>query len=176
MVENAKPIANNLPPRHKSVRVPWNPVNPRYYEDTSSEDEDDNIDHDQGDRGRFILPPTPSPSNLSGLPAQNLAFHQLDPSISSIEEQENPNMNMSDSDHDQDDSFSPLELDNITEDVPDQDVSPSQNEETVYAEVTVPDHETSEGSAPEVLLTDEDINYLDDFFEEIGAVGANINV
>ena len=25
-------------------------------------------------------------------------------------------------------------------------------------------------------LTDEDLNYLDDFFEEIGAVGANVNV
>ena len=84
---------------------------------------------------------------------------------------------MFDSDYDQDDSSSPLELNSINEaSVPDQDVSPNLNEETIYAEVTVPDHETSEGSAPEVLLTDEDINYLDDFFEEIGAVGANINV
>ena len=51
-----------------------------------------------------------------------------------------------------------------------------QNEETVQAEVTVPDQETSEGSAPEISLTDEDLNYLDDFFEEIGAVGANVDV
>ena len=46
----------------------------------------------------------------------------------------------------------------------------------MQAEVTVPDQETSEGSAPEISLTDEDLNYLDNFFEEIGAVGANVSV
>ncbi len=46
----------------------------------------------------------------------------------------------------------------------------------MYAEVTVPDPETLESSAPEVSLTDEDLNYLDNYFEEIGAVGANVNI
>ena len=41
------------------------------------------------------------------------------------------------------------------------------------AEITVPEQDTS-GSAPEISLTDEDLNYLDDFFDEIGAVGGNI--
>ena len=96
--------------------------------------------------------------------------------MSSINEQEDPNMNMSDPEYDQD-SFSPLESTSINEaNVPDQDMYLSQNEQTVQTEVTVPDHETSEGSAPEISLTDEDLNYLDDFFEEIGAVGANVNV
>ena len=126
--ENARPIANNSPLQHKSVCARWSPVNPRHYEDTSSDDEDDDIDHDQEDRGRFILPPTPSPSNLSGLPAQNLAIPQSDSSISSIEEQENPNMNIFDSYYNQDESSSPLEFNCITEgSVPDQDASFSQN-------------------------------------------------
>ena len=175
-MQETRPIVNDLSPRSKSVRSPWSPVNPKYYEDSSSEDEEDDIDHDQGDRGRFVLPLTPSPSNLSGPPAQNIVIPQLDSSLSDVEEQDDPDLNVLDSDYDQDLS-SPLGLNNINEaSVPVQDVSPSQNEETVYAEVTVPDLETLEGSAPEVSLTDEDINHLDDFFEEIGAVGANVNV
>ena len=80
-------------------------------------------------------------------------------------------------DHYNQDSFSPLESTSVNEvDVPDQDVYLDGNEENVQAEVTVPDQETSEGSAPEISLTDEDLNYLDDFFEEIGAVGANVSV
>ena len=81
---------------------------------------------------------------------------QLDSSLSDIEEQDDPDLNVLDSDYDQDLS-SPLGLININEaSVSVQDVSPSQNEETVYAEVTVPDLETLEGSALEVSLTDKD--------------------
>ena len=122
------------------------------------------------------MPLTPSPSNQSGLLAQNVNILQSDSSTSNIDEQVDPNMYMSDDHYDQD-SFSSLESTSINEvDVPDQDVYLDGNEENVQAEVTVPDQETSEGSAPEISLTDEDLNYLDDFFEEIGAVGANVDV
>ena len=113
---------------------------------------------------------------MSGPPAQNIVIPQLDSSLSDVEGQDDPDLNMLDSDYNQDLS-SPLGLNTINEaSVPAQEVSPSQDEETVYAEVTVPDLETLENSAPEVSLTDEDINHLDDFFEEIGAVGTNIIV
>ena len=122
------------------------------------------------------MPLTPSPSNLSGLPAQNLFIPQSDSSKSNIDEQDDPDTYMSDDQYNQD-SFSQLESTSFNEvDVPDQDAYFDGNEENMQAEVTVPDQETSEGSAPEISLTDEDLNYLDDFFEEIGAVGANVSV
>ena len=96
MVEINKPNASNLPLLKKLIHAPWNPVNAKYYEDSSSEDDDDEFDDNQGDRGGFVMPLTPSPSNLSGIPAQNLFIPQSDSSISNIDEQEDPDMYMSD--------------------------------------------------------------------------------
>ena len=88
MAESNKPNVSSLPTRKKSVCAPWNPVNAKYYEDSSSEDDDDEVDDDQGDRRGFVMPLTPSPSNLSGPPAQNINILHSDSSSSDSEEQD----------------------------------------------------------------------------------------
>ena len=120
------------------------------------------------------MPLTPSPSNLSGLPAQNFNIPQLDSSTSDNDEQDDQDTYMSDNQYSQD-SFSPLDLNDVNEvDVQGQDAYLDEYEEDIQAEVTVPDQDTS-GSAPEISLTDEDLNYLDEFFDKIGAVGGNVD-
>ena len=116
------------------------------------------------------MPITPSPSNLSGPQVQIIP--QSESSTSDDEDQElDEDMSSDQYSHD---SVSPLDSTYIHEDVnQSQEDYLNVQEEDIQADVTVPDQDTS-GSAPNVSLTDEDLNYLEDFFDEIGAAGGSV--
>ena len=142
------------------------------------------------------MPLTPSPSNVSNPPAWNVNIIHPEANSSDSNEQDDQEQNVFE-EHTSQDSFSPLEFDdnrevdhenlyfdeyeenvlaeaNVNEETNrGQDPSLDDLEEDDAAEVTVPEQDTS-GSAPEISLTDKDLNYLDEFFDEIGAVGGNV--
>ena len=141
------------------------------------------------------MPLTPSPSNVSNQPAENVNIIHQGADSSDSEEQNDQEQNVSGV-YTSQDLFSPLEFDDDRVNYEDLNLDESEEnvleetnviEETNYnqdpslddygeddvAEITVPEQDTS-GSAPEISLTDEDLNYLDDFFDEIGAVGGNV--
>ena len=93
------------------------------------------------------------------------------PSESSMSDRE-------DQEHDEDlhsehsDSSSVFESTHEHEDYNQEDYTDEQ-EENLQVDTTVPDQDTS-GSTPNVTLTDDELNYLDDFFDEIGAAGGSV--
>ena len=102
------------------------------------------------------MPITPSPLNLSGPQVQVINIPQLDSSTSDDENQDQ-DTDMYDDQYSHD-SISPLDSTDLNEIVTQgQEAYLDVHEEDIQAEVTVPDQDTS-GSAPEISLTDEDLN------------------
>ena len=192
--ESVKPkeFKPTSPPKdqNRQVHVPWSPINQKYYEESSSEDDDDEINDDHESRRRFVMPLTPSPSNISNQPPANLIDNQ---------EIESSNSDNNDQEHDiyedSQDSFPPIEFNDDRDEINDlnleedglgvtevvnslqdddeyRDTPPVDNREDNVDEITVPEEEESR-SAPEISLTDEDLECLDEFFDEVGAVGGN---
>ena len=153
-------------PRSISRRASWNPVNPKYYEESSSDDDDDDFPGVQEDRRIFVMPITPSVSNQSAPQVQITP-----PSEASISDNE-------DQEHEEDlpsehsDSSSVFESVHEHEDF-NQEEYINDQEDNLQVDMTVPDQDTS-GSAPNVTLTDDEMNYLDDFFDEIGVAGGSV--
>ena len=157
---------SRVSPRSVSRRAPWNPINPRYYEDSSSDDDDDDFLGVQEDRRIFVMPLTPSISIQSAPPVQ--ISPSSEDSISDNEDQEHEE----DLPSEHSDSSSVFESVHEHEDF-NQEEYINDQEDNLQVDMTVPDQDTS-GSAPNVTLTDDELNYLDDFFDEIGAAGGSV--
>ena len=159
---DTKPIASTKYPQAKSSRTPWSPVNPKYYEDESSyDDENDDIDHDQRalERRIIVLPAIPPPSNELDLPAQNIIPQYLDSSISSIENEINLDLHLSDSDQSQDTQTVKLaevvdnDYNTKNMNVPETSVTIHQGEDMEVHHEVVPDNELLEDSASDIINT-----------------------
>ena len=111
------------------------------------------------------MPLTPSISNQSAPPAQ--ISPPSEDSMSDYEDQEHEEGLP----REQSDTSSVFESIHEHDDI-NQGDSGDQGE-NLQIDMTVPEQDTS-GSAPNATLTDDEMNYLDDFFDEIGAAGGNV--
>ena len=112
------------------------------------------------------MPLTPSISNHSAPPVQ--MFSPSEDSMSDYEDQEHEEGLPSE----QSDTSSLFESIHEHNDLNQEEYSGDQGEH-LQIDMTVPEQDTS-GSAPNATLTDDDMNYLEDFFDEIGAAGGTV--